>query len=194
MDFFRMGRGILALLVVFGPGFVPALHAGVPGHELRLYGGQVSDNEYDEIVLGETELEDSYLLAAAWTGVLGRPHRWFRVEGEINLAGHFGLQDHGEANALVSLRLTRFPWDSLLDTSLAMGLGPSYAFETPPLEAAYGDGERLLAFWLTEITVDPYPNSPWNGLVRIHHRSSVFGLVSDAYGSNFITVGVGYRL
>lgn len=193
MDTLGPRPSLLAVVAVLLLWSVPALHAGVPDHEVRLYGGPISDNEYDEIVLGETDLEDAYLLAAAWTVVLGRPHRWFRVEAEVNLAGHFGLQDHGEANTLVALRLTRLPWDAHLDTTLAMGLGPSYASETPPLERAYGNGERLLAFWLTEVTVDPYPDSPWNGLVRIHHRSSVFGLVSDAYGSNFITAGVGYR-
>lgn len=192
MDSTRLVGGLFVGLIVFLLGSGP-VRGGTIDSEVRLYGGQLSDNEYDEIVLGETDLEDAYLAAAAWTGVLGHPHPALRVEGEVNLTQHFGLQDHGEANALVALRLTRFPWDSLLDTTLAMGLGPSYAFETPPVERAYGDGERLLAFWLTEVTIDPDPHSGWFGLVRIHHRSSVFGLVSDAYGSNFIAVGGGYR-
>jgi len=36
-----------------------------------------------------------------------------------------------------------------------------------------------------------HPRHPeWAGFVRVHHRSGLYGVVSDPGGSNFIGVGV----
>lgn len=186
--------GGFRLLVLFaGLWFLGSVGPAAGAGEWRLYAGQYSGNEYDEIVLGELELQDSYIGTLGWMTPLGKPHRWFRLEAELNYTQHTGLQHFGELNGALGLRLVRFPWDESLPTTFAMGIGPSYAFETPPLERRFGNGERLLNYWYTELTLDPRPSSPWALLGRIHHRSSIFGLASDAYGSNFIAVGVRYR-
>ncbi len=48
------------------------------------------------------------------------------------------IQDHWEFNLPIVARWEAFPWDDVIDTSLAFGIGPSYASEIPKVEVANG--------------------------------------------------------
>lgn len=175
----------------------PAVTA--PGRRDRgvfLYGGQWSDNRFVEILQLETHFRPSGLGALGAGTTLHRFGRHLLLEGEVNLARHWGRQDHFEANAAANLRWTTFPWDRVVDTSFAFGLGPSYAFDRPPIEARHDRAaSRGLVFMMAEITFAPPErhDASWEGLIRIHHRSGVFDVISRAAGSNFVVAGVRYR-
>jgi len=118
------------------------------------------------------------------------------LEGRVGL--HSGLQDHEEVNLVFTLRWLPFPWDKYIDTSFAFDNGVSYATEDPPLEIEEGDDNRT-AQWLYYILVETAfapPNQPqWNLFVRIHHRSSVFGVIDDIVtGSIFVGLGLRYKI
>jgi hypothetical protein len=158
------------------------------------YAGQWSANRIGAILRGETEFTSSYVAVAGGSRTLHRFGAPMSLELEINAGTHTGMQHHAELNTALIVRWGRFPWDRIADTSVAYGLGVSYAFRTPEIEQ-HPDRppSRLLVFMPVEITFAP-PRAPeWQLLVRVHHRSGAFGVISDARGSNFVTAGVRYR-
>ncbi len=160
------------------------------------YGAQWSANNIGAILRGETEFRASYLAVAGGSRTLYGYGRSLRLELEANAAAHTGLQHHSELNTALLVRWNRFPWDRLVNTSVAFGLGPSYAFRTPEVERhPRRPASRLLVFMPVEITFAlPHDHNPRRELLlRIHHRSGAFGVVSDARGSNFVSAGFRYR-
>ncbi len=158
------------------------------------YGGKWSDNRIGQILYSRARLRSS---ATVWAAGIGRAlHRisdGFAVETELNFARHRGRQDHFEINAAVLMRRQCLLWGRRLLASLAYGLGPSYAFRCPPIEQRTDrDPARLLVFMPVELAVGAArPGAPpWELIVRIHHRSGAYGVVSDAGGSNFVAVGM----
>jgi len=160
------------------------------------YGGQWSANNIGSILRGRTKFQSSYVGVAGGSRTLHRFGRHLSLELEANAAFHAGLQRHPEVNTALLVRWHRFPWDRYVNTTVAFGLGPSYAFRTPRVEVhPRRPASRLLVFMPVEITFAPPQrrNPRWELLLRIHHRSGAFGLVSDARGSNFVSTGVRYR-
>lgn len=161
------------------------------------YWGKWSNNRIGEILQGKRIIRRSYV----WAVGVARPVYQFSddllLEAELNIATHSGKQNHFEFNAAANLRWLRFPWDRHVNTTAAFGLGPSYAHKDPAIEVSYTrrDPSKLLVFMPVEITFGPperYEKS-WDVMLRIHHRSGAFGLVSNAKGSNFITTGLRWR-
>ena len=52
--------------------------------------------------------------------------------------------------------------------------------------------EELLAYWHLELTLGP-PQSNWQASLRMHHRSTAYGLFGSSGGSNAVTLGVRYE-
>jgi hypothetical protein len=160
-----------------------------------LYGGVMTDDNWHQSLSGQAGLVDSYILVGAMGWTFYRPaHRLWSLELEANVARHFGIQDHFEFNLpVLTLRWDYFPWDKFLDTSLAYGLGPSYATTLPEYERQKsGDSEQLLLFWHIEAAF-ALPDSNWSTIFRLHHRSSAYGLFADKGGSNILTMGLRYE-
>lgn len=104
----------------------PALANGT-NFAASLYGGVMTDDNWRQSISGQADTVDSQLLAGALAWTFYRPdHELWSLELEANVARHFGIQDHFEFNApILTVRWDYFPWDKVLDTSLAYGLGPS---------------------------------------------------------------------
>ena len=171
----------------------PVLAAGAVDKDnvFSLYGGRLTDSNWYESLSGQADFIDSRLLAAALSRTFKRAGdlAW-SLEWEGNVAKHSGIQDHWEFNALLSGRWHRFPWSRTVNTSVAFGAGPSYASEMPAAEVAnHGDSEKLLIFWQLELTLGP-PAADWAALIRLHHRSTGFGLMGDTGGANALTAGL----
>jgi len=136
--------------------------------------------------------EDSYLATVALGKELWRYKDWIGFEAEGQVTKHFGTMDHWEFNALIILRWHPFPWDKYIDTSLAVGDGISYATERPVLEKDPEAGHTM-NYLLYELAfgIPDYPD--WALVVRVHHRSSIYGLIDKDYGaSNFLCAGIRY--
>jgi hypothetical protein len=137
---------------------------------------------------------DAYLLAASYsrpyTRGSGGPLSW---EWEGNLAYNFGDQDHFELNlAPAAIRWHRFPWSERVNTTAGMGVGLSYAFGFPDLENEIeGDTRQLLIYWFVEVTAGP-PEGHWSVALRLHHRSTGFGLMGVEDGG-MNAPGLGFR-
>lgn len=160
------------------------------------YTAMWTDARFNEILRGRTKMKSSYLTSVGLRYPLGNVLSHLSKEVEMNYTHHFGRQWHPEINAAFNLRWNRFPWNQYLPTSIAYGIGPSLAFSRPHIEDDDKPSYYLL-FMVAEIAVE-LPGA-WNkynmeGLIRVHHRSGVFGYVSDASGSNFIALGIRFPL
>ncbi len=160
------------------------------------YGAQWTDTRIAQIIEGEIRRRSAYVWVAGVSREACRLSESLALELELNAGRHTGLQRHYEVNAAVSLRWERFPWGRYLNTSFAYGLGPSYAERRPPIEQRSRRGPtRMLVFMPVELTFGPPPAQglPVELVLRLHHRSGAFGIVSDARGSNFLAGGLRYR-
>ena len=162
-----------------------------------LYVGQFSNTALNEIVRFNTRLESSEVYVLSLGKELTRYKDKLGIEVEGQVGAHSGEQNHMEINAALTLRWHPFPWDRYVDTSLAFGNGISYAFEDPPLEIREADDEKTsktLYYILVELAFSVPQRPQWDLFVRIHHRSSVFGLINGLFAaSNFVGMGVRYH-
>ena len=199
-------RAILRLCYVawLGVSGVGLLHPALAGERspsthgrtkaISLFGGVLTDNRwYDTFAPWNLEFRSSALVGLAALHRIGPMNpRWsFEVEGQV--VRHFGDQDNWEFNLPIVGRWHTFPWDDVVDTSLAFGIGPSYASSIPKAEVANrGNSHRLLVYWKLEAELAP-PNSDWSAIFVLHHRSGAFNTVADEGGSNSIVIGLRRR-
>lgn len=119
------------------------------------------------------------------------------LEPEIGVAQRFGRQDATEVWAAVFFRYHGFPWDRWLVTTAALSTGLNWASEITPVEqerARDDTGSQLMHFLAPEITFALPDRPEVELLLRLHHRSGVFGLVSDAWGgAQYATIGLRWR-
>jgi hypothetical protein len=56
----------------------------------------------------------------------------------------------------------------------------------------HGTTKQWLVYWFSEIALGP-PDSNWALVLRLHHRSTAFGLLAEEGGSNTLTTGLKFR-
>lgn len=159
---------------------------------VSLYGGRAC---YDDLanILSKREYVDSYVAVLSVGKGLADYKHYLRLEGEGQVAKHWGVQDHFEVNALLGLRWLPFPWDRYLDTSFAAGAGLSYATDEPEIEIEKNDRtKRLLGYLMFELGVVVPQQPKWTLFARVHHRSGAFGLFDGVSGGSNV-VGAGLR-
>jgi hypothetical protein len=161
-------------------------------YAVLLYAGKLTSDPWYESFGPGTRFLDSNILVAALSHTLGRSRdRRYSWEIEGQIAQHSGIQDHTEFNLLAGVRRHRLPWTSTLNSSVGVGLGLSRASEIPRAEATLikDASEKLLAYWHIDLTLGP-PRGDWQAMLRLHHRSTAFGLFGDSGRSNALTLGV----
>ena len=162
---------------------------------LTVYGARLTDGDLDNTATFRFDWEDAYVAVVALSRRFYTYRDLIDLEVEGQVAKHFDEQEHWEFNALGITRWLPFPWDHHLDTSFAMGLGLSYATETPEVEEEnHTDTNQFLAYLMFEAAF-ALPDVPqWEFVTRIHHRSGAFGLFNDVTGaSNAWAVGFRYN-
>jgi hypothetical protein len=183
----------IALGIYLLTGMVDSVRA--QDHVFSLYAGRVTEDTWLEATSLNVKFVDAYILVGAWAWTMKRLYDGaltLEIEGQI--AKYFGEQDHLEFNVPVAARWHRFSWDEVVDTSVAFGLGPSWATEDPEVEKMTHNGStrQFLVHWFLEIALGP-PDDNWAGVFRLHHRSTGFGTLAEDGGSNTLTVGIRFR-
>lgn len=169
-----------------------------PRHRVTAYYAHYSPDRMLEILqLRNPHISGhSQLGAVAWSYRLHEEPRRLSWEAEGQLVQHFGRQNHQEFNILLNARWNRFPWDQWVDTSAALGWGQSFASAVPELEPRSGRDEestRLLNYLLVELDFAPPSRPEWGLVLRLHHRSGIFGLYNGVNGgSNYVGAGLRY--
>ncbi|MCK5162214.1 MAG: hypothetical protein KAQ72_00785 [Desulfobacula sp.] len=157
----------------------------------------MTSNNWEDFFFDVDDLEfkNSYLIGVALARCISKyqDKASFEIEGQI--VKHFNIQTHWELNALVAARWEKFWWDDILDTSVAFGLGPSFATGEPEFELKINENtSQFLIYWMLELATG-LPEYPRVAVfTRIHHRSDGFGLISNGGGSNAFIFGLKWRL
>lgn len=189
---------ILLLSLALG-GTADAGENDLPGADskwfLNVYLGRYAHETLADLLLFRASFrrENGQVVVVGVGRELWRYRDWVGFEAEAQLGRHFADQDHWEFNALGALRWHLFPWDDYVDTSFAVGDGLSFPTKLPKLEEKYDpDADRVLNYLMFELTFARPERPRWQGMLRIHHRSDVFGLF-DGGGSTYLCAGVKYR-
>jgi hypothetical protein len=166
------------------------------GGAFTVYGGRITDVPAWHDLVTEPQdagFVDAYIAVVAMSLEFAkfREGAWV-LEGESQVAYNFGDQHHWEFNVAAMPRWRRFPWNHYVDTSVAFGLGLSWATEIPEVEVTLeGESHQLLVYWVIEVTFGP-PDSRWDASFRLHHRSPAFGTFGDEGGMNAPSLGIRY--
>jgi hypothetical protein len=186
-------RLVISVCLVFTSGLMID-PAAAQDFGLAAYGGQLTKEKWERAISPGAEFADATIvvLAGSWRFsrlLAGK----LSLEMEAQVGKYIGDQDHWEFNLpIVGFRWHRFPWDRILATSFAWGIGPSYATQIPEIEIETNDeSSRWLIYWFGELTFGP-PTAAWETLLRLHHRSDGFGTMAEDGGSNAICAGLRY--
>lgn len=183
----------LALLSLLSAVAAPERGEEPPRNAVTAYGGWFTDNKWTEIAaFDDIGLRDAWMVGVGYTRELVG-NRYAALELEGVLVRYFGDQDNWEVDGILMARWRAFPWNDMLPTSVALGVGPSLASEEPAEEVAIdGESDAFLLYWNAEVEVG-LPERPWSVVARLHHRSNAYGVLAEDGGSNVLTVGLRYR-
>ncbi len=117
----------------------------------------------------------------------------FELEGQV--AKHYAAEKYKEYTVAVLARWAKLSWDDVVNMRFAVGEGLSYTTVISQLEAeGHEDTNRLLNFLIFETSFAIPENNDWEVVLRIHHRSGVFGLFNGVHGaSNAWALGLRYH-
>ena len=204
-----IAAGILALTALFpatGRAWSPmSLFAPCAGDcRVAIFGGNYVENSMGEVLVTSPEPPFSWEYIGGdhfiGTSISRRTATLWNhvdVEPEIGMGQRFGRQDETEVWVALYGRYHGFPWDDYVVTSVALSTGLNWASDVSDVEqerAKDGEGSQVMHYFAPEITF-ALPSDPNIQLLfRFHHRSGVFGLVSDAFGgAQYGTVGFRIR-
>lgn len=165
-------------------------------YSLNVYGAVVTENKFEDFLLLNEGIRtmDSGLLAVSLAKPVGPRYGDLNFEVEGQLVRHFGLQNHWEFNALTSARWDALFWDRFIDSSVAFGLGASYATKTPKAEIRIeSESAQWMVYWMLEFAFELPRMKNISLITRLHHRSEAFGWVADNGGSNAVGLGIKFR-
>ena len=158
---------------------------------LTAYAGAHAQDDINDVVTFQPKFEDNaYIGVVALARELWHYEKYFSFELEGQVAKHFNKDTQWEFVGVLIGRWHYFPWNKYVDTSFAIGDGISYYTDVSEVETEDDeDAQRALNYLLFEVALGLPKYPKWDLVFRIHHRSSVFGLVG-AGGSNFVCGGI----
>ena len=158
---------------------------------LTVYGGAHYQDHIEDLLLFNAKfVENDYIAVTALAREFWRYKKYISFEIEGQIGKHFNNDTLWEFNGLIIGRWHLFPWNKYVKTSFAVGDGLSYYTEVSKVEEEDDeDAQRTLNYLLFEpaLGLPQYPR--WDLVVRLHHRSSVFGLYGGG-GSNYLCGGI----
>ncbi len=182
---------VLLLTLVCGRGY-----AGEGGWAVTGYTAILTEDPLENVLTAQADYESDFqLFSLSLSKQLLTEAPNYDFEWEVQLVKHISGQDHYELNGLYAVRWYPLPWDGVVESNVAVGLGLSYASEIPEFENDnHGKEEQLLAYILIEAEFQPRRWGNWSWVIRSHHRSGAFGLFGGVQGaSNSIGIGLKYR-
>ena len=157
---------------------------------LTVYGGAHAQDDIGDVFALKPKFEDNdYIVVVALARQFWRYRNYISLEAEGQIGKHFNNDTFWEFNGLIIGRWHAFPWNRYVDTSIAVGDGLSCYTEVSKVEKEDDeDAQKTLNYLMFELTLGLPQHPRWDLVLRIHHRSSIFGLYG-AGGSNYATGG-----
>lgn len=180
-------------------------------NSILVFGGWGTDTNFAQVIYAPwtVDLVDLGVVAASYStrigtvsALFGDPHignigEDVTVEAEVGISGRFGQEDLGELWTALYLRYDGFPWNDAVFTTLGVNTGLSMLTEKSEFEEGRDDkgkSSRLLHYLAPEITLADPDNKNLEFVLRLHHRSGVFGVFDGVVsGSTFISSGIRFR-
>lgn len=164
---------------------------------VMLYGGITANEDLNQVIVFNATSSGESIYSAELAYVF---YRNMFSELQIATNGAVRLTDEQspvtEIDLYLMYRLTAFPWNNYITTTVAVGEGISYASSVPYSEQINDpESHKFLDFMTFEFTagLPKYPD--WQLVYRIHHRSGAYGTFcpfSDGAGSNAMGIGIRY--
>ena len=158
------------------------------------YAGVMAQNKFSSVVRLDADLQNDVLVGVGIGREFAAIGDALRFEWEANVAVHedpFGTV--GDFRFMLGARWTSFPWNAWLSTTFAVMTGPSYLTGKSAYEIRKGQTERFTNGMAFELTFAPPEREDLRGVLRIHHRSPLFGEAGTASPSDAVTLGLQYR-
>ena len=158
---------------------------------LTVYGGAHAQDTIEDVFTFNAKFEDNdYIAVVALAREFWHYNEYISFEVEGQIGKHFNNDTFWEFNGLIIGRWHAFPWNKYVDTSFAVGDGLSHYTEVSKVEKEDDDdAQRTLNYLMFELTLGLPRYPQWDLVLRIHHRSSIFGLYG-AGGSNYVCGGI----
>jgi hypothetical protein len=158
---------------------------------LTVYAGAHAQDDIGDVFTFSAKFEDNdYIAVAALAREFWHYQDYISFEVEGQIGRHFNNDTFWEFNGLIIGRWHAFPWNNYVDTSVAVGDGLSFYTEVSKVEKEDDeDAQKTLNYLMFELALGLPQYPRWDLVVRIHHRSSIFGLYG-AGGSNYLTGGI----
>jgi hypothetical protein len=179
-------------------------------NSVAVFGGWATDTDFTQIIYAPWTVNfvDIQLIGAAYSRRLGTIAELFgdpgigslandlTIETEVGASGRFGDAAWGELWVSLYLRYDGFPWNDRIYTTLALNTGWSILNETSDFERERSEGNTSLVLhdFSPELTFADPRNKDLELVLRLQHRSGIFGLVDGVEeGSTYISTGVRLR-
>lgn len=162
---------------------------------LTIYAGaHAQDHIGDVLEFKPTFQDNAYVGVVALARQFWHYKKYISFEAEGQIGKHSNADDQWEFVGLLIARWHEFPWNNYVNTSFALGDGISYYTKISNVEKKdEEDAQHALNYLMFELTLGLPQYPKWDLVLRIHHRSSVFGLVGPSgSGSNFVCGGIKY--
>ena len=164
---------------------------------IAIYGGPSSPTPLLDLVqLKVPTLAPYYSLNSALNYPYFRYSELFALEVEASCSLYSESIKNTSFQGAGLLRWLATPWNKVIKSSLAIGVGLSYALSPPEIELqVLPRTSRLLMHVILEYAADLDKSSSWQGLFRIHHRSGAYGLFDGVVGgSDYLCLGIRYKI
>jgi hypothetical protein len=115
---------------------------------------------------------------------------YISLEPEVGVGKRFGDANEFEFWGALYIRWNPFFWDHIIDTSIAVSTGVSYASESNRLEEkrVHGDAS-FLHYFSPEITLALPDERSASVVIRLHHRSGA-GIFGESGGFQYLMGGL----
>jgi hypothetical protein len=167
-----------------------------------VYAGRQVQTDLEDIIFKPVapwswEMGNSGIVATAISRRLATLFGVIDLEPELGVAKRFGNTSEAELWGALYFRFTAFPWNDIVFTTVALSTGVNYATGISDWERAISrpssKGSQVLHYFSPEITFASPAYRSLELVFRMHHRSGVYGLFSEASGSQYITAGFRWR-
>ena len=204
-------KTVSAILLAIGLATPALAQSRGADDSVMVFGGVASETNFAEIIYSPwtVELNDIGVIGASYSHRLGTMNELlgdggfghmgddFTIETEAGTSLRFGDESLGEAWAALYLRYDGLPWNDTVYTTIAVNTGVSLLTDISEFEEGRDDKGRssvLLHYLGPEFTFADPENKDLELVLRLHHRSGVFGLFDGVVsGSTFLSAGIRVR-
>lgn len=206
-----VSKMVSAILLAIGLATPALAQSRGADDSVMVFGGVASETNFTDLMISpwNTEVNAIGVVGASYSHRLGTVNELFgdiglghigddfTIEAEGGVSARFGDEELGEAWAALYLRYDGLPWNDTVYTTIGANTGISVLTNLSDFEAwrdSNGKSSVLLHYLAPEFTFADPENKDLELVIRLHHRSGVFGLFDGVVsGSTFLSAGIRVR-